>query len=333
MTDLQKIAQDTEKTYLEKVAAIVDAYAAGEVTGEEADAIASEAGIAAKDLLALHNAIYGQPEEGMEKTASENTEVEGDLEKVASEAADFLVKVASDENSTYLEKCAAVADAYAAGAISAEEGDTLAEEIGVSPEDVASVFMAAYGEPGDMEKTAAAEEAIGFLQKVASEGTYLEKCAGVADAYMSGALSQEEAAEVASELGLDLNDVDSVIAAAYGEELEKEAGVKEQAAKAGEKILEGLKSAKDGVASAAKSVAGGAKKYSGYDDIREAIKKTKSMKEFTDAGKETASFANLAKQRNKAAAVGAGKAAGTVALVGGAGYGASKLFGSKKDQK
>lgn len=135
--DLAKIAQDEEKTYLQKVAAIVDEFAAGKVTGEEADAIAADAGISPEDLLDVYNAAYGD----IEKTA-------------ADEAVESLLKIAEDADSTYLTKCAGIADAFAAGAITGEDADALAIEIGLAPSDVASVYNAAYGE--DLEKEAGA---------------------------------------------------------------------------------------------------------------------------------------------------------------------------------
>ena len=310
MTDLTKIANSEELTYLQKVAAIVDEFAAGNVDGETADAIAQEAGISPEDLLAMHNAVYGEGE--IEKTASE----EG-VEDLAKEAADHLVKVAESEDATYLEKCAGIADAYAAGAVTAEEGDQIAEELGLSPEDVASVFVAAYGEPeseGEMEKTAAAEDAIDFLVKVAEseDATYLEKCAGVADAYMADALNTEEAVAVAGELGLDPADVDSVIEAAYGDVLEKEAKYGSETAK---KIWEGAKTQ-------------GKKAVEDMKNIKHAIGSTKGT------GKDGKILKGDAERIKKiiSGRRGAGYVAGGIGAVGATGYGASKLFG-KKDEK
>ncbi len=321
MNDLMKIATSEEMTYLQKVAAIVDEFAAGNVSGEDADTVAQEAGIAPEDLLAMHNAVYGEGE--IEKTASAEDEKTEDLEKVASEAADYLVKVAQDENATYLTKCAGVADAYAAGAVTAEEGDEIAVEMGLSPDDVASIFVAAYGEPeaeGDIEKTAG-DEALEFLQKVAEseDATYLEKCAGVADAYMADAITADEASEIAQELELSADDVNSVIEAAYGVELEKEAGAKTDAIKGA-------------LSNAGKKI----KEYSGYSDIKEALLKHKQSKTpgkaWNSKTKKFEGAKEVKEARNKAALAGGAKAAGTTAVVGGAGYGASKLFG-KKDEK
>jgi hypothetical protein len=315
MNDLQKIAQSDELTYLQKVASIVDAFAAGEVSGEDADAIAQEAGISPEDLLSMHTAVYGE--------AGEEVKAEGgDIEKTAAaeDAAEFLVKVAQDENATYLEKCAGVADAYAAGAVTAEEGDEIAQEIGLNPDDVASVYVAAYGHPGDMEKTAAAEDAVEFLVKVAEaeDSTYLEKCAAVADAYMADAVSPEEAVEIANELGIESADVDSVIEAAYGDVLEKEAGAKTDA------VVEGAKTAGSYVSEKAGKLAD----VLGREDIKAGRSMRRSIaRAKTEDGKEL-----LRSEGNKKIALGAAKAGGAITAVGAGGYGATKLFGKKKDK-
>ncbi len=149
--ELTKIAQDEELTYLEKVAAIVDEFAAGNVDGENADAIATEAGISPEDLLSVYNAAYGEAD--IEKTAAEIEEEDADLAKeAADEAVSMLIKIAEDVDSTYLEKCASLADTFAAGAISGEDADTIAVELGLEPSDVASIFDVAYGD--ELEKEA-----------------------------------------------------------------------------------------------------------------------------------------------------------------------------------
>ncbi len=319
MKDLKKIAQDEQMTYLQKVAAIVDEFAAGNVTGEEADAIANDAGIASEDLLAVHTAAYG--EEDIEKVAS--------ADKIADEAAADLVKVAEDADSTYLQKCAGIADAYAAGAVTAEEGDKIAVELGLSPDDVAAVFTSAYSD--ELEKEASAEDELSpeaveageTLTKIAgdAESTYLQKCAGVADAMAEGAITVDEGIEISDELELELDDVASVIGAAHGEDLGKEAAGKFEAFKKGAKEFGGKAADK-------------AKKYSGYDDIKEAISKNKAIKENATAGSLGARdtrINKLVEKRNNAAKAGAGKASAVAAGTGAAGYGASKLFGKKED--
>ncbi len=234
MNDLIKIAESDEYTYLEKVATIVDEFAAGNIAGEDADVLASEVGIDPEDLLSIFNASYN--EDGMEKTAS------------ADEAGEHLVKVAEDADSTYLEKCAAIADAFAAGSVTGEEGDEIAQELGLEPGDVSDIFTAAYGEV-EMEKTAA-DDSLEYLMKVAElDGTYLEKCAGIADAYMSDAIDADEASDISYELGVDAQDVDNVITAAYGEDsLDKEAGVKATVGKIKD-ILTGNQSGRHAVSS------------------------------------------------------------------------------------
>lgn len=159
MNELQKIAQSNEFTYLEKVAAIVDEFAAGNISGEEADAIAANAGISESDLLSVHNAVYGDNED--------MTKVAHDIAEAATEA---LVKVAEDQNSTYLEKCASIADAFAAGAVTAEEGDAIASELGLDPEDVANVFTVAYGDELEKEASYGVQTAKNAWGKVSGLG-------------------------------------------------------------------------------------------------------------------------------------------------------------------
>jgi len=192
--DLNKIAENTEMTYLEKVSAIVDEFAAGNVDGETADAIAESAGISPEDLLSVYNASYG---EGIEKTASaEDGEAEMTyLEKVATVVDEFaageltaddvaaiaeehgldaedeavaeLLKVAEDENSTYLEKTAAVVDAYMNDALDDEELEKIAEELNVDLGDVEAITDIAY-----MEKLAMSPEE---AQKLANRFARLSK--------------------------------------------------------------------------------------------------------------------------------------------------------------
>ena len=247
--DLTKIAQNEEMTYLQKVAAIVDEFAAGNVTGEDADAIATGAGISTEDLLDVYTAAYGD----IEKTAGDENEdagvdagaETGDLEKeAADEAGASLLKIAEDVESTYLTKCAGIADAYAAGAISGEDADALAVEIGLAPSDVASIHDAAYGD-----------------------------------------------------------------------ELEKEAGAKTEAAK---------KIGTDAVAKA-KSAGESVKKFLGGDNF-------KKSKSYVKQHGLTGDKADLV-EAGKEAAKGAGKVAGTAAVVGTSAKGAASMFGGKGDDK
>lgn len=151
------------------------------------------------------------------------------------------------------------------------------------------------------------------LVKIASDeaSTYLEKCAGIADAYMNDALSQEDAVDISNELGVDPRDVDSVIVAAYGDVLEKEASVKEKAASVLGKIKEISANA------------------TGASDFKNASKIGKSMESFSEEGKKGAAYKKLTGDRKKALKAGAAKATATTAVVGGTGYGATKLFGKK----
>jgi len=215
--DLVKIAHSPEFTYLEKVATIVDEFAAGEVDGATADAIALDAGIDPEDLLAVYDEVYG---EGFEKTA-------------ADEALYVLEKVASDPYASYLDKAASVAYTYATGALSGAEADDVALELGLDPNDVADIYLSEYGM--DMEKTAA-DESLYVLEKVASDpyASYIEKAAAVVDAFADGALDGAEADAVGMELGVDPDDLVDVFSAVY---LDKEAAAAAEEAKSiGQKI-------------------------------------------------------------------------------------------------
>ena len=131
--ELFKVAAADDSTYLQKVANIVDVFAGGHISGDDADAVATQVGVEPADLLAMYKAVYGEPEDEMEKTA----------EAIAHEAEEELLKVAQDEDASYLTKCASIADAFAAGAISAEDGDEIATGLGLDPDDVAAVYQAA----------------------------------------------------------------------------------------------------------------------------------------------------------------------------------------------
>ncbi len=310
MNELEKIANSEEFTYMEKVAAIVDEFAAGNVDGENADIIATEAGIAPEDMLSMFNAVYGE-DEGMEKTAAAEAE----------DAADYLVKVAEDASSTYLEKCAGIADAFAAGAIDGEQGDDIANELGLDPSDVASVFEAAYSDADEgMEKTAAAEDAADYLVKIAedADSTYLEKCAGIADAYMAGAITDVEGGDIAYELGVDADDVDSVMMAAYGDELEKEAKYgSEYAVRAGKYIADKAGKVKDIITKNPKA------------DYKQGMQRFKTSHSRPKGKISKGEILSKLKGAGEIATAG-GKVAAPVAALG---YGATKLFGNDKKKK
>ena len=161
--ELMKIANDTEATYLDKVAAIVETFVDGEVSAQEADEFAAEIGINPADLLAFHDATYGAG---------------GDMEKVASEENDTmetLAKIALDEDTTYIEKCAATADLFGMGIITDIEAGELAKEAGVDLDDVQAIFDAAYED--DIEKDAGVmSEAKKNVQNAAKKaGKYIKK--------------------------------------------------------------------------------------------------------------------------------------------------------------
>ena len=61
MTKLSIQEEITEcDTYLQRVAVVVDAFAEGSITGEEADAIADKNDLAKQDLEAIYNVAYEQ---------------------------------------------------------------------------------------------------------------------------------------------------------------------------------------------------------------------------------------------------------------------------------
>ena len=139
--DLIKIAHSPEFSYLEKVATIVDEFAAGNIDGSTADAIAMDVGIDPEDLLSVYNLAYG--EDGYE---------DYDMEKTAAdESLKILEKVAADPEATYLDKVASVAYSYAAGALTGNEADDIAMNMGVDPSDLVDVFRIAYGDELDKE--------------------------------------------------------------------------------------------------------------------------------------------------------------------------------------
>jgi len=303
--ELEKIAQNEEMTYLEKVAAIVDEFAAGNVDGETADAVASEAGISPEDLLAVYNAAYGEAE--MEKTAS-----------------------AKAEEMTYLQKVATVVDGYVSGEYSDEDVQAIAEEHSLAFEDLDAIHAAVYGEEaGDIEKTAA-DEAIADLVKIAEaeDSTYLEKCASIADTFAAGAISGEDADQLAVELGLEPSDVLGVFNAAYGDELEKEAADKSSILN---KIKEGFinaataKQLREGVGQVKK----GKGKLGTFEQAKSMGERSKTnSKKFGDlAGKAKAEGEKLISEGRSNALKGAAK---TGALYGG---GAAALVGAGRASK
>lgn len=322
--DLNKIAENTEMTYLEKVAAIVDEFAAGNVDGETADSIAVSAGINPEDLLSVYNAAYGEG---------------GDIEKTAS-AED------GEAEMTYLQKVATVVDEFAAGELTAEDVEAIAEEHGLSADDINSVYAAAYGEgegegaaeveDGDIEKTAA-DEAIAELVKVAEseDATYLEKCAGIADAFAAGAITDEEVNKLSSELGLSASDVESVYNIAYSkEDLGKEAGEASVLNKIKQGIIDAAtaKQYKKGVEQAGKA----ASKSKTFEQLKNmgknSIMSEKGKKIAGDkAGKAKAAAEKFAKESRKNKIIGGAK---TTALYGGGAatlLGAGYAAGKKKD--
>jgi hypothetical protein len=188
---LEQLEMDTNATHLDKTAAIVKEYIGENISAQEADETAIALGIDPRDLVSIHGAM-------MEKTASEEQ-----LDKEASEQEEYerildtLIKVADDEDSTYLDKCSAVADLFAVGAIDGHEADDLSGELGLDPVDVNVIFESSYAE--DLEKEAydgpwnqmtdAERKAEGFDTKnqaaVREAGQKTKKAAGKAASYVS----------------------------------------------------------------------------------------------------------------------------------------------------
>ena len=175
---------------------------------------------------------------------------------------------------------------------------------------------------------------IDLLVKIAEDttSTYLAKCAAIADAYMDGSLSPEDASAISGELGIDIDDLSSVISVSYGDTLEKEAG---------QKI--------DDAFETAKTVLGKARDFYGKDikkglSIRglakqkeKALKtKLRSLESYGPKGNESVEKAirsNKSKisEGNKSLAIGAGKVGGTALAGYGAKRGASAMFGKKEE--
>jgi hypothetical protein len=161
-------------------------------------------------------------------------------------------------------------------------------------------------------------ETVDTLVKIAEDSTssYLTKCAGIADAYMSDAISVDEAVAIAGELGVEPSDVDSVITAAYGDALEKEAGAKvDVVKKKGREILEKIKD------------------VSGYSKMRKAEKKFNEYAKAPGAAYTPEEVKNMGvgKEYSKAKKEFAARVGGATVATGGTAYGASKLFGKKKE--
>ena len=173
--DLDKLA--TEGTYLQKVATLVDGFAAGEISGEQADEIAVELGIAPEDLKQDFANRYGDELGKQAETHEDGGEM------------------------TYLQKVATIVDSFAAGEIGEDEAYAIAEENGIPGHDVDAVFDEAYG--SELQKVAAVEA----LDEVAEFGTPLQKIAAVTDAYLYDAISNEETVQVCDHLGIDSQDI------------------------------------------------------------------------------------------------------------------------------
>jgi len=212
-----------------------------------------------------------------------------------------LTKIAQNEEMTYLEKVAAIVDEFAAGNVDGAQADAVATEAGISPEDLLSVYNAAYGEAGEMEKTAS-DEAMTELNKIAADeaSTYLTKCAGIADAFMADAFEGNEGLEAMADLELDGADVNAILDLAYGD-LDKEAGAKTDAVK--DFITKNYEGAKKGAKEAGEYV--GKKARQGYESTKKVAGETYDKA----GGHKTA----------------AGVAAGATA-----GFGAAKLLGKDK---
>jgi hypothetical protein len=278
--DLIKIAHSPEFSYLEKVATIVDEFAAGNIDGSTADAIAMDVGIDPEDLLSVYNLAYG--EDGYE---------DYDMEKTAAdESLKILEKVAADPEATYLDKVASVAYSYAAGALTGNEADAIAMNIGVDPEDVGDYFISTYMD-GDMEKTAA-DESLEFLEKIAysPDSTYLEKAAAVVDAFAAGALTGNEADDIAMNMGVDPSDLVDVFRIAYGDELDKEAGVIDAVKNFGGHLSgRNVKNAEEALANAGPknkfyTPSGYKKALQEIDDAKQALEHAKKMQRISRIG-------------------------------------------------
>ena len=119
-----------------------------------------------------------------------------------------LQKIAGS-NDSYLTKCAGIAGLFADGAITGDEADIAATEMGLSPLDVRSVYDINHTQ--NLEKEAGED----------IEETQLEKMAMIADAYASDEIDDEALAKIAEVEGLDIADIQDVYSLAYGESAEE----------------------------------------------------------------------------------------------------------------
>ena len=183
---LLKIAQSEDMTYLQKTASIVDLYATGVISDVEADAAATDMGIALADLTNVYEANYGD-----------------NIEKTAQEAAQEATHEA-----TPLEKTAAIADHIAAGDFENEDHlIKVASENNVPLSDVEAIYNMAYGD--ELQKTAALDEAGEILSS--QNSSPLEKTAALADLALQEVLTPEETADIAAQVGVDANDIATMI--------------------------------------------------------------------------------------------------------------------------
>ena len=84
-------------TYLQRVAVIVDAFAEGSITGEEADTIADKNALAKQDLGAIYNVTYEQQAEIVTLMRMIQDEKISDTRKIEA-IADVVINESVDTN-------------------------------------------------------------------------------------------------------------------------------------------------------------------------------------------------------------------------------------------
>ena len=125
--ELKRTVSSNELTYLEKSITIVDEFAAGNISADEAYEIAKMAGIARFDLEFIYDIAYPERETPLVK----------------------LIRITENPNSTYFQKCEAIADVLAYGGVSDNDAVKIAKELRVDYDDVINMLMIKYKESID----------------------------------------------------------------------------------------------------------------------------------------------------------------------------------------
>jgi len=141
---LDKTAQVEGGTYLEKTASIADSIASGDLSDiDDIVKVAVANDISIEDIEAIYNTAY---------------EADHDLDKTA--ALNNANEILANQQATYLEKTAVIADMYERGIVSSEDATQAAESLGISVDDVNALLpkSAIFGLGKAFEDAKAADE-------------------------------------------------------------------------------------------------------------------------------------------------------------------------------